>query len=74
MNEKEIAFIKELEKLSKKYGISIAGCGCCGSPRLTEMSGKDFDDEAGYCNVDQLTYVSQEDIYDWEKYHKEIVK
>lgn len=34
-NEK--AFVKELTELSKKYKIIIGGCGCCGSPFLSEM-------------------------------------
>ena len=36
--EREIIeeFLQELTKLSKKYKIYINGCGCCGSPYLTE--------------------------------------
>lgn len=27
-------FLEELTNLTKKYGIVIEGCGCCGSPLL----------------------------------------
>ena len=33
-------FLEELTELTMKYGISISGCGCCGSPRLFKVSGK----------------------------------
>jgi hypothetical protein len=33
-------FLKELSALSKRYGIEIAGCGCCGSPYLEDTNGK----------------------------------
>ena len=29
-------FVKELTKLSEKYGYYICGCGCCGSPYLLD--------------------------------------
>jgi hypothetical protein len=32
--EKTKKFLAELSSLSRKYGIEIAGCGCCGSPFL----------------------------------------
>lgn len=28
------AFLTELTALTKKHGIAIEGCGCCGSPSL----------------------------------------
>jgi Fe-S oxidoreductase len=27
-------FLKKLSQLTQEYGISINGCGCCGSPYL----------------------------------------
>jgi len=33
---KQEEFLKELTKLSLKYGITIGGCGCCGSPYLKD--------------------------------------
>lgn len=35
VNERAVkAFLKDLTKLSLKHGITIGGCGCCGSPWL----------------------------------------
>lgn len=31
-------FLKELTALTQKYKIQIEGCGCCGSPWLSEVS------------------------------------
>jgi len=32
-------FLNELTELTKKYGIEICGCGCCGSPFLDDFDG-----------------------------------
>ena len=29
-------FLKDLGELTRKHGILISGCGCCGSPSLFE--------------------------------------
>lgn len=34
-------FLKELSKLSRRYKVTIAGCGCCGSPFLHSMEKTD---------------------------------
>ena len=47
MNTKQREFIIELETLTRKYGISIGGCGCCGSPWL-EDDADVSDDQSGY--------------------------
>ena len=33
--EKKREFIRELTKLTRRTGVIIGGCGCCGSPYLT---------------------------------------
>lgn len=33
-------FLRELSELSNKHGVVIAGCGCCGSPFITEWKAK----------------------------------
>ena len=30
-------FLAELSELTKKYGITINGCGCCGSPWCSRL-------------------------------------
>jgi hypothetical protein len=32
------AFLLELTELSQEHGIKIGGCGCCGSPFLSEIT------------------------------------
>jgi hypothetical protein len=36
MTPAEQAFLAELSELSRKRGVGIGGCGCCGSPFLTD--------------------------------------
>jgi|GEM_PF-3019112 len=44
--EKEKIFLEKLEALTKKTGIAVACCGCCGSPYLLKV---DINDpKAGY--------------------------
>jgi hypothetical protein len=35
MNNLEM-FLKELTELTKKYKLTICGCGCCGSPSIDD--------------------------------------
>lgn len=39
-------FLTELTDLSIKHGIVIEGCGCCGSPYLTEQ---EMTEDETYC-------------------------
>jgi hypothetical protein len=36
MNRLEL-FLKDLSELTKKYGLVIRGCGCCGSPWIENL-------------------------------------
>ena len=38
--EKYAEFLKELAELTIKHGVSIGGCGCCGSPGLDGTTAK----------------------------------
>lgn len=53
-------FLRELTKLTKKYGIRIGGCLCCGSPYLVGLVSTD-----GKYVVDEhesgLTFVQEEE-------------
>lgn len=55
MQNKE-RFLKELTALTKRFDIRIAGCGCCGSPRLEETF--EHDDKLYQVSEqnDELTY------------------
>lgn len=44
-------FLSDLTELSRKHGIAIGGCGCCGSPWL-------YDDEG--CDFGEMAYVISE--------------
>ena len=55
-------FLIELTELTRKHGIVIGGCGCCGSPWLDDVI--DVSDErSGYCcdsNGDYLMWMETE--------------
>ncbi len=53
------AFILDLEALTRKYGLAVAGCGCCGSPWLESVK-KDAPPEAGYISG-QLKWIDPRD-------------
>lgn len=60
--ERKAQFLLELTELTKKHGIAIGGCGCCGSPWISNavyVEGRHF----GYCcdeNDDDLTWTETE--------------
>lgn len=33
-------FLKELTKLTNKFGVRVSGCGCCGSPFIVDEKAK----------------------------------
>ena len=61
MTENEKQFINELEKISVKYKIKICGCGCCGSPYLSELEPEEITSTSGYTvdkYLEMLKWVS----------------
>ena len=60
MNDAEKEFLRGLTKLTKKTGIAIDGCGCCGSPSLMKVKsikGEYTFEEDGY-DVDNIKWKS----------------
>lgn len=54
-------FLHDLNKLVKKHGIYIGGCGCHGSPYLRKLGqGKEIGDCLSY-NFDENRYEIQTD-------------
>ncbi len=69
MNDNEQQFIIELEALSRKHKLVIAGCGCCGSPSVEQMKESEEDVAAGYCYDSHLLWASPEEFgWDYEGY------
>ena len=74
-DERKVAFLIGLAKLTRETGIVIGGCGCCESPWLAPLAA-DTDDRAGYGygHADQVLWVSPGNSGDWKKYADTIVR
>lgn len=72
MTPNEIEFLKELDKLSRKYKIAVGGCGCCSSPFLEKIKPEENHLSAGYVYVDQLEWVTQDDFLKWNESYTEV--
>jgi hypothetical protein len=57
--DNKLLFLKELSQLTNKYGIYINGCGCCGSPYLT-------DEEPEFEGDGELKWDIEKREYTWE--------
>ena len=60
--DKVAAFLADLTALTKKHGIEIAGCGCCGSPYLLETDKHGEYMINGPNDWTRLTYVNGKDL------------
>ena len=67
LRERLIGFAKEYVTLCNKYNLTIDGCGCCGSPYLTEIEetkeAKQFNlHTISGCDLSDITYRIEEYI------------
>jgi hypothetical protein len=62
------AFLIELSELSRKHGLLIGGCGCCGSPYI--MRKEDNQEPSGYLtyNSGDLSWISPRKETDWQTF------
>ena len=63
MNRLEL-FLKELAELTKKYGLVIGGCGCCGSPWIEDLEQKNYINNLRY-NDEKQEYFMEGDTSIW---------
>lgn len=76
---KKAEFILKLEALTREYGISIGGCGCCGSPWLDEEADVS-DARSGYSVSDgegateRIEWLTPTDDFGWNRYADKIVR
>jgi hypothetical protein len=71
-NEAQVPeFLTELAALTKKYGIKIHGCGCCGSPLLVYLkNNKCFKEPREYW-YENLEYDKDTGCYTVEDFRTE---
>lgn len=56
-------FLKELTELTKKHGLAIGGCGCCGSPFIYEVKDKNKEPATDLIwdeKLEKYTYYDEE--------------
>lgn len=65
-------FLIGLTKLTRETGIIISGCGCCGSPRISNTGADEAIDDhrSGYGRVykGKVEWISPADKDKWEEY------
>lgn len=74
--EQEREFLRELEALSRKHGLAVDGCGCCGSPGLRELEESELTPAAGYaeCVGDRDFAWLSPASYHWDEAKDRMVK
>ncbi len=79
IDDRTRAFVLELSALTRKHGIAIGACGCCGSPYFGDLDDDDRRPDAGYSLSDvgdELRWVAPGD---WEldpdnEYRREVIR
>ncbi len=64
--ERVEAFLEELSVLTRKHGIAIGGCGCCGSPYLSDLTETQRNTEDWHYTVYTPSDKDSGDL-EWEK-------
>ena len=54
VSENEAAFVAELQQLTRKYKVAIAGCGCCQSPWLHPLGEDELTESHRYYYMDPM--------------------
>jgi hypothetical protein len=77
-NTAEEQFLIGLTELTRRTGVRIGACGCCGGPSLDRLTPAQLDERGGYASTQQawemVQWISPADEHDWEHYAKDIVK
>ena len=74
MDTKEKEFLIGLEKLTRKTGIKIWGCGCCSSPSLEKAKITSKDSGYGFGYMKEVSWIDRSDEFDWGNCSNSIVK
>ena len=75
--EREKEFLIGLAKLTRETGITIGGCGCCGSPSIDEASDAELSDPDagyGYGYAGEVSWISHADDCNWKNFSDSIVR
>ncbi len=75
--DREAEFMIGLARLTRETGITIGGCGCCGSPSLDEASDAELGDHDagyGYGDAGQVVWISRANDYAWRNFNYSIVR
>lgn len=70
-------FMIGLAKLTRETGIAVAGCGCCGSPRLDDLSANELSDARagyGYGQMEEVAWIGPHDACAWERHGASVVR
>lgn len=65
INKNHINFLKEYEKLCKKYNMGLCGCGCCESPYLVDYN----DEKCSYVEYLENININDEGEVTINPYH-----
>lgn len=76
LTPEELEFLIGLTELSKRTGVAIGGCGCCGSPSLENISEGNARIVGGYIldyyDGDRLTWIDPTNNK-WDHNHEHII-